>query len=77
MKIAHKVMKIDTMNKNHQTKYDQNKERKKMWENYVGLIQVEVKHTYPELYTARAVLVFLKPSLTGTMTNTNNEILRH
>ena len=29
MKIAHKVMKIDTMNKNYQTKYDRNKERKK------------------------------------------------
>ena len=59
MKIAHKVMKIDTMNKNYQTKYDRNKERKKkIWENYVGLIQVEVKHTYPELYTAGAVLVF-------------------
>ena len=26
-------------------------------ENYVGLIQVEVKHTYPELYPAGAVLV--------------------
>ena len=44
-------MKIDTMNKNYQTKYDRNKERKKIWENY------EVKHTYPELYTAGAVLV--------------------
>ena len=32
-----------------------NKEKK--WEKYVGLIQVEVNHTYPELYTARAVLV--------------------
>ena len=50
-------MKIDTMNKNYQTKYDQNKQRKKIWENYVGLIQVELKHTYPELYTVRAVLV--------------------
>ena len=29
MKIAHKVMKIDTMNKNYQTKYDRKKERKK------------------------------------------------
>ena len=29
MKIAHRVMKIDTMNKNYQTKYDQNKQRKK------------------------------------------------
>ena len=57
MKMAHKVMKIDTMNKNYQTKYDQNKERKKIWEKYVGLIQVEVNHTYPELYTAGAVLV--------------------
>ena len=45
MKIAHKVMKIDTMNKNYQTKYDRNKERKKIWKNYVGLMQVEVKHT--------------------------------
>ena len=53
-------MKIDTMNKNYQTKYDRNKERKKIWENYVDLIQVEVKHTYPELYTALAVLVFFK-----------------
>ena len=33
------------------------KKEKKIWENYVGLIQVEVKHTYPELYTAGAVLV--------------------
>ena len=57
MKIAHKVMKIDTMNKNYQTKYDRNKKRIKIWENYVGLIQVEVNHTYPELYTAGAVLV--------------------
>ena len=65
------------MNKNYQTKYDRNKERKKYGKKYVGPIQVEVNHTYPELYTARAVLVFLKPSLTGTMTNTNNEILRH
>ena len=31
MKIAHKVLKIDTMNKNYQTKYDQNKERKKKY----------------------------------------------
>ena len=31
-----------------------------MWENYVGLIQVEVKHTYPELFTAGAVLVMFK-----------------
>ena len=52
MKIAHKEMKIDTMNKNYQTKYDPNKERKKIWEEYVGLIQVEVNLTYPELYTA-------------------------
>ena len=59
MKIAHKVMKIDTMNKNYQTKYDLNKERKKIREKYIGLIQVEVNHTYPypELYTAGAVLV--------------------
>ena len=56
-------MKIDTMNKNYQTKYDRNKERKKIWENYVGLIQVEVKHTYPELYTAGAVLVKLSISI--------------
>ena len=34
------------------------KKEKKIWKNYVGLIQVEVKHTYPELYTAGAVLVF-------------------
>ena len=50
-------MKIDTMNKIYQTKYDRKKKEKKVWENYVGLIQVEVKHTYPELYTAGAVLV--------------------
>ena len=31
MKIAHKVMKKDTMNKNYQTKYDRNKERKKKY----------------------------------------------
>ena len=53
-------MKIVTMNKNYQTKYDRNKERKKIWEKHVGLIQVEVNHTYPELYTAGAVLVFHK-----------------
>ena len=47
----------DTLNKNYQTKYDRNKERKKIWVKYVGLIQVEVNHTYPELYTAEAVLV--------------------
>ena len=35
------------------------KKEKKIWENYVGLIQVEVKHTYPELYTAGAVLVLI------------------
>ena len=35
------------------------KKEKKIWENYVGLIQVEVKHTYPELYTAGAVLVLV------------------
>ena len=28
-----------------------------IWEKYVGLIQVEVNHTYPDLYTAGAVLV--------------------
>ena len=58
MKIAHEVMKKDTMNKNYQTKYDQHEERKKIWEKHIGLIQVEVNHTYPELYTAGAVLVF-------------------
>ena len=45
MKIGHKIMKIDTMKK---TKYDRNEERKKIW---------EVNHTYPELYTAGAILV--------------------
>ena len=44
------------MNKNYQTKYDPNKKEKK----YDGLIQVEVIRTYPELYTAGAVLVFFK-----------------
>ena len=38
-----------------------NKEKK--WEKYVGLIQVEVNHTYPELYTAGAVLVFAEPNM--------------
>ena len=41
----------DTLNKNYQTKYDLNKERKKM------------NHTYPELYTAGAVLVKFKSLL--------------
>ena len=44
MKIAHKVM-IEIKKEN------------KIWEKYFGLIQVEVNHTYPELYTAGAVLV--------------------
>ena len=46
MKIAHKVM-IEIKKEN------------KIWEKYFGLIQVEVNHTYPELYTAGAVLVYL------------------
>ena len=33
------------------------KKENKIWEKYFGLIQVEVNHTYPELYTAGAVLV--------------------
>ena len=47
MKIAHKVM-IEIKKEN------------KIWEKYFDLIQVEVNHTYPELYTAGAVLVFIR-----------------
>ena len=35
----------------------------KIWEKYVGLIQGEVNHTYPELYTAGAVLVLMLYSI--------------
>ena len=65
------------MNKNYQTKYDRNKERKKnmgklCWPN-TGRGEAYI----PGALHCQSSTCFFKPSLTGTMTNTNNEILRH